>query len=487
MRAKGYSKILLVRLAYNDSLGNHLSPPIGLGYIAESLKRAQIEYRVFDMGLFSMGYREFSEDKLMRQIHLYQPDLIGISMQSFEYLHHYELFYRIKKIFPKIKIVLGGHHISSYREKVLAQCTAVDFGVVLEGEETIVELCRGKAYESMEGFIFRMNNHIICRKERRRTKDLDAIPYPRYLKFPMDKYLRDSIGIVTSRGCPYNCTYCSVGLSIGKEITFRSPQNILEEIEYWFNMGKRKILIYDDNFALLKDRVFRLCILIQRKKFSGIEFILPNGVRADKLSKDLLVKMKQIGFSTLAIGVESANDDVLTSMKKGERMQDIDEAVMAATELGFHVFLFFIIGLPGETPDGAYRSIRFALKYPVAKAPFFNPIPYPGTQLFNELKANGYLLKDPEYYLNNSTYNTDEPVFDTPEFPARERKIIMRKARKADRNIRAKYKLRNVKRFRALFYPMALVAQTQAYNDTLRNSDFLTNLANNLKKAVRII
>ena len=209
-----YKKSLLVRLSYSDYLGNNLTPHLGLGYIGEALEEIGVAYKCYDMGLSSFGFREYGEKELMEMIEDYSPDMIGITMQTYQYKIHYNLMFRIKRKFPKIEIILGGSHLSSYKKSVLEECQAIDFGVVKEGEETIVELSKGNDVRNIGGLIYREEGEVIENPERKRVRHPDEITWPKYRNFELDRYAPETIGIVTSRGCPYKCTYCSVALSI---------------------------------------------------------------------------------------------------------------------------------------------------------------------------------------------------------------------------------------------------------------------------------
>lgn len=428
-----FNKVFLVGQPIGaDDLPIAYHPPVGLGYIAESLNQHGIDYRVVDMAA------RFSDNYLIREVRRFQPDLIGISMLTAGYRRAYKLLERIKDIFPHIPIAAGGPYVSSLGERALADCSSIDYGVVLEGDETIIELCNGMAPEDIKGLIWR-NDESICRNgDREFIIDLDRIAFPTYKWFRLDRYARKTIAIATSRGCPYSCIFCSVHTTMGRKFRSRSAQNVVEELKYWYKQGYRDIWIQDDNFALVPERVREICALIENGRLEGLRLALPNGLRADKVDRDLLKRMKEVNFVALAIGVESGSEKVLERIKKGEDLHTIESAISSACELGFDVSLFFIIGHPSERWEDVEASFAVALKYPIDRVFFYNLVPFPGTELYEWIDSNNYFLKNPSDYLNNPPASRDDPCFETPDLTYNERRKAFAQAlevaRKVDSN-----------------------------------------------------
>jgi radical SAM superfamily enzyme YgiQ (UPF0313 family) len=276
--------------------------------------------------------------------------------------------------------------------------------------------------------------------------DLDRLPFPTYQNFELNRYVAREIGIITSRGCPYACTFCPVKTTIGRATRFREASPIVDELEYWHRQGYRDILILDDNFAMHKERVYAICDEIEQRGLTGFRFRCGNGIRADHVDFDLLKRMYDVGFRFLSFGVESANDHILQAIKKGERLARIEQAVKAACELGYDVTLFFIIGLPGETSKEAEASIRFAQQYPVFDAKFYNLIPFPNTEIYHWIKQHNYFLVPPEEYLNNASHWDTNPLFATPEFSKEARITMLKKAHSARKHIRKAAMQRKLKK-----------------------------------------
>ncbi|MBU2064220.1 MAG: B12-binding domain-containing radical SAM protein, partial [Candidatus Omnitrophica bacterium] len=326
-----FNKILLLNPPYSGARVNAVFCA-GLGYIAQALKTNAIEYDILDMSL-GYGYPAL-KDKIKR----FTPDLIGISLMTYGYKESYALIGRIKRDFPDVRIVAGGAHISLFREKALRDCAGLDFGVVLEGERTIIELCRGQDPKSIKGLIFRdEEKNAVYNGGRGFIEDLDAIPFPLYERFELDKVFDKNVNalpIVSSRGCPFDCVYCPVKYAIGEKFRARSAENVIEELAYWHAKGYCRFSFADDNFTLVKDRVEKICHELIKGKMHGLKLSCDNGVRADRVDKELLTLMKQAGFYRVAFGVEAGNDKVLKALKKRESIAALKERIQQACALG---------------------------------------------------------------------------------------------------------------------------------------------------------
>ena len=432
-----FSRLLLVNMPIKK--GRHVLPdfpPVGLGYLSESLLNADIEHDVLDMML---GY---DLSHLINIIRKGRYDLVGFSLYTFQYATAYRLIAAVKREFPEIKIIAGGPHVSTFREEVLRDCPALDFGVVMEGEGALIKLCQNDLpYENIPGLVFREDG-IIKVNDYKYNPDLDSIPYPRFSKFELNKYSAN-IAIFTSRGCPYHCIYCPVGRTIGRVYRVRSPASVLEEIIYWYNKGYSRIIVLDDNFTLIAKRVLEICEGLKNLQLKELVLSCSNGIRADKVDYHVLKVMKQAGFNEIAFGVESGTDKVLKAIQKGESLKTIEKRISQACELGFKVVLFFIIGSPTETFSDFLSSILLALRYPVYSARFYNLIPYPHSKLFAWVKENDYFLLKPSEYFNDASGWVNHPLFETPEFSYKERKQAFSLAAKIEKVIKRRYILRH--------------------------------------------
>jgi radical SAM superfamily enzyme YgiQ (UPF0313 family) len=225
---------------------------------------------------------------------------------------------------------------------------------------------------------------------------------------------------------------------ITKKFRYRSANNVVDEIEYWYRRGYRVFNYDDDNFTLLNDRVYEICDEIENRGLSDAEFRCSNGIRADRVDYKLLKRMREVGFNYIAFGVDGGNNRMLKINKKGETIEQIEQGISNACTLGFDVKIFVITAMPYETMDDVEDSIKLVKKYPIKRVILNNPIPYPGTELFDTVKQNGWFIKQPEEYLNFVTENEDVPLFVTPELSYDDRMTILKRIRRVEKEVTRK-------------------------------------------------
>ena len=423
-----FKRVLLIAPPSSSYLGA-VRPPTGLGYLAESLLGSGIEYAAEDMRVRGRL------SKLRAKIKSFQPDLIGISLVSLEYKRSYELIRQIKEYYPRASIVVGGAHVCALKESVLEECADIDFGVVQEGERVLVQLCKGEiAFEEITGLLYRRDGAVVSGPEPQPIMELDTIPFPRYVHFDLKRYAKE-IPLITSRGCPYRCIFCPNSL-MAKIFRARSAPNVVDEIEYWYARGIRQFVVDDDNFTLLKERVYDICDEIERRGLKDLFIRCANGIRADRVDRDLLARMKEVGVREVGFGGDGGNNRVLLDIvHKGETIETIEDAIQDAIDVGLEVRLFIILGHPGETLSDIEDSFALAQRYPIVLLHLNNPIPYPGTELFEWVRSHDCFLMPPEAYLNNVTDSDNEPVFETPELSADLRRQILKQARAIERSV----------------------------------------------------
>ena len=423
-----FKRVLLIAPPSSSYLGA-VRLPSNLGYLAQSLLDAGIKYAVEDMrvrGRLSV---------LRRRIRDCQPDLIGVSLVSLEYKRSYELIHDIKEQYPQAAIVVGGAHVSALREVILEECPDIDFGILQEGETALVQLCKGEIpFDQMPGLMYRSNGVVASGPEPELIRDMDSIAFPRYVGFDMNRYVRE-IPLITSRGCPYRCIFCAHSL-MKSEFRSRSAESVVDEIEYWYAQGVRQFVVDDDNFTLVKERVHDICDQIEGRRLEGLFIRCANGIRADKVDRVLLTRMKEVGVRTVGFGADGGNNHVLLDIvHKEETIETIEQAVQDAIGVGMGVRLFIIVGHPGETLADVEDSFALAQRYPLVRLHLNNPIPYPGTELFEWVRIHDCFLRPPEQYLNRLTDSENEPVFETPELSADARRHILRRARDIEKTV----------------------------------------------------
>lgn len=476
-----YRKALLVIPSYpSGENALPLEPYSGIGYIAESLKVSGIDYEFVDMRL------DQGHGRLKDRLNTFQPDLVGVSMMTFLHKNIYDLIRMIKQTRPEADVVAGGPHLSTLREAVLNDLESLDYGIVLEGEETLVELCRGDEPSAIKGLIYRENGRAAYTGDRPYLSNLDEVPFPRYENFGLNRYLVKSMPIITSRGCPFRCIYCPVKTAIGDRFRARSADNVLEEISYWYEKGYRNFNIMDDNFTLLPERTMQICNLIRARRFKDAVFNCPNGIRADRADKEVLTALKEAGFRHIAFGVEAGNDRILKNLNKGEKMEEIERAIRQSIELGLQVSLFFLIGSPGETWQDVVESMNLALKYPVMEARFYNLIPFPRTELFDWVRKKGYFVRSPEEYLNDANHFVNAPCFATPELSLKERRRAFSRASRISKKIKRKGYAQRLKRLGPIGKAMAFFYTLGPLQKINKRSIILKKMRDRLKRVLKI-
>ena len=387
-------------------------PHTGVGYLCEALQEAGIGYSLTDMRLGA------SSDQAIAEARERDADLVGVSIMSFRYDEAYDLVAAFKA--AGYQVVVGGPHVSTLRGAVLREVQA-DFAVKYEGERALVDLCRGVQLDAIPNLIFRDGQDVIENRDADLATDLDWIRFPTYREADLGAYGRKRIPIITSRGCPYDCSFCPVPTVFGRRFRVHSADHVAAELRYWYDHGYRDFDFQDDNFTLNEARVLEICAAIERAGLKDLFLICGNGIRADRASRPMLQRMWDVGFRNISFGVESASPEVLRQVGKAEPLEDVERAIEAACEIGYDVGLFFIVGLPGETWASLQNSIDLAYRYPVSVASFYNLIPFPGTNLFTWATTNGFLLREPQEYLTRVMHFEQEPLVATPEFTYSER------------------------------------------------------------------
>ncbi len=424
-----FNRVLLIEPPSSSHMGA-ARPPCGLGYLAQSLFENGIEYEVEDMRIDG----RFSE--LAGRIARFQPDLIGVSLVSYEYQKSYKLIHAIRREAPEAAIVVGGPHVSVMENAVLEECGAIDYGVLQEGERTLVQLCKGETPPAeIRGLLYRDRGEVRSGGAHRIILDLDNVQFPRYVNFDLNHYAPE-IPLITSRGCPYRCIFCPNSLMKSRFVA-RSAANVVNEIEYWYERGIRQFNIDDDNFTLIRKRTLEICDEIERRRLTGLFIRCANGIRADRVDRPLLQRMFDVGIREVGIGADGGNNHILLDViNKAETIETIEQAVQDALAVGMKVKLFIILGHPHETMADIEDSLALAQRYPFVRVQLYNPIPYPRTALFHWVQENHYFLIPPSVYLNQVQDNEGTtPVFETPELPAETRRQILVRARRIEKDV----------------------------------------------------
>jgi len=404
-------------------------PHVGIAsLVSYILKKAPNEYEltVFDEGL------ESDTRKLTKKIKEFKPTLIGITTFSYCYVNVLDTIDRVYKA-TKAPIVLGGAHVSAVRGQVLKENPKVKYAIKSEGEETFLEFLSAldeekKDFSEIKGLLWRKGKRIVENADRPLIDKVDSLPFPKFEFFDLKQYPcyeTKGMPILTSRGCPYGCNYCSVKLSMGRGFRPRSPKNVLAELTYWYKKGYTSFDINDDCFTLDLDRAENICDLIIQSKMK-INLQLYNGIRVDRVTPRLLRRLKKAGVVFIAYGCETGNQETLNTIKKSIKLDQVIRAVNWTNKAGIKNAVNFIIGHEGETYDRAMDSVRFAEKLPTNFVNFYNLVPYPGTAVFEWAKKNAHFLVPQETFLREISYRDNSPIFETDEFTKEQRERVMK-------------------------------------------------------------
>jgi anaerobic magnesium-protoporphyrin IX monomethyl ester cyclase len=357
----------------------------------------------------------------------------------------YEIASIVKRVNKRTKVVLFGLHPSSRPKECLENADS-DFVIVGEPENTIWELVdaleqKKSDFSNIDGLGFRVDRKFIINGKRAFIEDLDSLPLPARHLLPMDVYakavklnpLRGEINkpytiIITSRGCPYNCVFCSSCIVWGKKWRPRTAKSVVDEVEQVLrSFGIRQIDFSDDNMTLDRQRMIEICDLILQRKLK-FEWFTPNGIRADSLDEELLRKMKLAGCKKIRIAPESGVQRIVNEVvKKNLDLKTVENAVVLCKKVGIKVGCFFVIGLIGETKADIEATINFAYKLRKLGADTFIfsiAMPLYGTAFYEQAKGNGFLR---EGFCDYSLAAT-EPQVETPEFSAQDLQELCAKA-----------------------------------------------------------
>jgi len=401
-------KIVLI-----DPKGLTLGLNSGLGYLASSLKNRGHIVNVIDF-----NNRPGNEKKRLAVIK--DAQYVGISIKSFTLEESIKLAKLTRKINSKAIIIAGGPHITTDGYNFLNENDCFDLAVIGEGEKTILDIANKKNYDKINNLIYRKEDEIRVNSRDKWIKDLDTLSFPDYTCFDSKM---EAYPLVTSRGCPYQCTYCSIKDIMGYKWRARKPEKIIEELKQTNKKHKiNEFKILDDNFTLDTDRAKKFCKLLIKNNIN-MKWSCPNGIRADRLDKELIELMKKAGCYSISIGIESLHPEVFKKINKGESLDDVKRAIKMIKLAGIKVEGFFIIGLPGSTYKKDKFAIKESKKLGLSAASWGILVPYPGTKVWDWLnreikRGNAKMLRNWKKGFHIGFF--PKPVFETTQYKARE-------------------------------------------------------------------
>lgn len=387
--------------------------PLGLAYVAGALEKAGFQVQILDNYMLKKPIEE-----VRQYVKSLNPEIVGITCGSATYHKCVETATAIKQVVPSCKIVVGGWH-PSYVPDSMLQHPEIDFVVMGEGERSMTELAlhitRGektKPLSAVPGVGFRQNGKIV-KNAPKLIQDLDEIPYPARHLLPLELYERkmefldvepvDIMSII--RGCPFNCAFCETKKMWGPTCRFFSPARVVEEIKFMMDKYDTKgIYFINDNFTIRKKETLEFCNLMKKEKLD-LQWICDT--RADMITRELLVKMREAGCKTIWFGIESGSPRVLKKINKNITPEQTEHAVRLCKKEGIQVAASFILGIPGETITDMEETLKFAKKINPDLCQFNTFIAYPDSLLYEELLNSGVYDQLDEFLLAAKTDEYD--------------------------------------------------------------------------------
>jgi anaerobic magnesium-protoporphyrin IX monomethyl ester cyclase len=378
------TKVLLIFHFCGDKKTSiEVLPPLGILSIAAYLENKKIKTDVIDFTI--------NPDSV---IDIESYDIIGFSINISNRENTLKEIEKIRKVDNRVKIIVGGPLCMSNPEIFLNK--NIDAVFTCEGEEALYEYITKEDKKDVAGIYLKDNEKYIYTGDRELLKNLDDLPFPAFNKVDIRKYnnypkrRRPISTMITSRGCPYKCIFCSH--TMGRKWRARSAENVVEEIKWQVReLGVREILIYDDNFSLNRKRAEKICDLLIHDKIK-IKLQFSNGLRVDNLDYALLIKLKTAGTWFIGLAPETGNPEIMKRIKKGFDHDKVLQIRNICRQLGIKTHGFFMIGFPFENKTTILETIAFAKKLDCEIVEFNKVIPYSKTELFEMLENEGGVL-----------------------------------------------------------------------------------------------
>ncbi|MBN1880118.1 cobalamin-dependent protein [bacterium] len=445
-------KVLLVippstlKERYGDLLeAGAVYPSMGLAFIAAVALENGHEVMVIDAEADQLDY-----DAIKSRVVAFQPQVVGFQTFCANLARCRKVASIVKSLNPDIQIVFGGVQATLFPEEQLRD-SPVDIVVIGEGEIAFSELLSciesGGKLADVEGIaIINESGEFVVTQRPPLISSLDDLPFPALHLFPMDKYhssaqLKGSNTqlLFTSRGCPFNCSYCSGDLIFGKTFRYRSPAKVIADIRYMMeSFGVDSIQFYDETFTVNRDRVLALCDALINADLS-----IPWAcfTRVDLVDEDLLSQMRQAGCYQIFFGVETGVDRLLKLIRKGTTLDQARKTFKVCRKLGIETVASFMLTLPTETREDTEQSIRFGLELDPDYVYWLTFVPYPGNELSDLARESGTIIND-----DPTTYNVFNEIVYLPE--GRNEKEIRKTIARAYRRfyLRPRYMVRQVRK-----------------------------------------
>ena len=394
--------------------------PIGLAYLAAVLERNSNEVKIVDCPTLKIN-----SSRLGKEVAAFNPEIVGITSMTPTVNSAFFAADAIKEVKPESLVVLGGPHATFMDKQILHDVTSIDIVARGEGEETIVEIAakmaEGKEISNVSGTTIRKNGKVVRAPDRGFIENLDELPYPALKHFSLDNYRvfgRKIIPVITSRGCPFQCSFCITSRVFGKRTRMRTAENVVDELEWLKSeFNPDAFTFFDDTFTLDKARTYSICDEIIKRE---IDIPWDCQTRVDQITPEILTKMKKAGCEIVTFGIESGCQHILNAINKNTSVEKNERGIRMVKNAGLSVVTSVIIGFPGETLETMKETLSFIHRLKPDDAYVCIATPYPGTDLYRIVQENDWKMS-PDW----SKYDTVTPVFENPEV-ANEELISMR-------------------------------------------------------------
>jgi anaerobic magnesium-protoporphyrin IX monomethyl ester cyclase len=384
-------------------MSDHIQPPIGLAYLAGAVQHEH------SAAILDMLKTRMTDDEFRGFVKSGQFEVVGFQCYTQELQSVAKLTALVKSVSKGIVTVAGGPHPTLLaKETMEALSSSLDYVLRGEGDLTFPQFlsCLENKLDKIEqvpGLVWRQADKVIENAPPEFVKDLNALPLPAWELIQPQTYPPAQHGaffkkfpiapIVTTRGCPYACKFCSAPILSGRQVRFHDPERISNEIRLLHSQyGIREIHIIDDNFTINRSHAVAVLKKIIEAKLD-ISIAFPNGIRVETVDEELLDLMKRAGAYLISLGIESGSDRILQLMNKKLKVAATEEKVKMIHRAGLDIAGFFVIGFPGDTKEDIEKTIRFSLKLPLIRANYFDFLPLPGTPIYYELQEKGELAR----------------------------------------------------------------------------------------------
>lgn len=427
-----------------------VATPMGIAYLASAAREAGYEAACLDsvveapyqataindsVSRFGLTY-----EQIIDRIAAWKPDVVGLScIFSNQWPATRELAKRIKATDRDVLVVAGGGH-PTFLPELCMKDAPIDFILRGEGEQSFVDLLnritKGRTLDDIDGLVYRDRESIRANPKLKLIQDLDSIPFPAHdlldpepyfkLALPMGYTMMSprNLPVITSRGCPCSCTFCSSTHLWGRHYRTRSAANVLRELDWLVErFGVEEIKMQDDNLTIHRKRAVEIFQGMIERPYR-LHWNTPNGIAVWTLDRDVLTLMKNSGCFEIRMAIESGNQEVLDHLvRKPLKLEKVREVNRIARELGIFRLSYFIIGFPGETKEQIMDTIRFARELRLDLSVMFVYNPLPGSELFHECLKRGYITEKSFFDVGNQFFSS---VVDSDEWTGQELETMIR-------------------------------------------------------------